>query len=297
MVNLPHRDKLKAALKNPKCRDDRSILNEAYNEYENWISRIGSIKSIGREKVNEMVALLNEYKDSLEVDLIAKKGSSFIKRQKGQLKLDNSVMEEFLMYLIDPTVFKNLPSDFEIEKGPHTAFMSLSFRPAGLKFLNQKPEVVLKVKDQDFTLGKSVYYKFSSDPDFETNKTLSGELFLAILAAEIKVNLDKTMFQECSGTASRLKQGCPISKYFVLVEYLDMLPEDCRLTDINNVFLLRKTRRLPFEKRSIFEEVKRQHEEFSIDKDVIWNFVQEIQTFIDSVWYDPKQALIEGSFV
>lgn len=297
MVNLPHRDKLKAALKNPKCRDDKPILNEAYNEYEHWISRIGSIKSNGREKVDEMVVLLNEYKDSLEVDLIAKKGTNFIKRQKGQLKLDNSVIEEFLMYLIDPTIFKNLPSDFEIEKGPHTAFMSLSFRPAGINFLNQKPEVVLKVKDQDFTLGKSVYYKFSSDPDFETNKTLSGELFMAVLAAEIKVNLDKTMFQECSGTASRLKQGCPISNYFVLVEYLDMLPEDCRLTDINNVFLLRKARRLPFEKRSIFEEVKRKHEEFPIDKDVIWNFVQEIQTFIDSVWYDPDEALKRGSFV
>jgi len=42
-----------------------------------------------------MTELLNNYKDFLEVDLITRRGSAFIKRQKGQLKLDNSVIEEF----------------------------------------------------------------------------------------------------------------------------------------------------------------------------------------------------------
>ena len=105
------------------------------------------------------------------------------------------------------------------------------------------------------------------------------------------------MFQECAGTASRLKQGCPISKYYALVEYLDMLPEDCRLTDIDNVFLLRKARRLPYEKRSVFEEVKKQHGEHPISKDIIWDFVQEIQGFVNAVWYDPDAALKRGSFI
>ena len=108
---------------------------------------------------------------------------------------------------------------------------------------------------------------------------------------------DKTMFQECAGIASRLKQGCPIARYYALVEYLDMLPEDCRLTEIDNVSLLRKTKRLPVNKRLILEEVERQHKDFLTDKDVAWNFVQEMQNFINAVWYDPKEALNRGSFV
>lgn len=297
MAKLPHRDKLLAALNNPKCHNDKEVLEEAFKEYQNWTSKIKLLKSKSKDKLNEMVDLLNEYKNLLEVDLIAKKGSNFIKRQKGQLKLDNSIIEEFLIYVIDDSIINNLPVNFKIEKGPQTAFMSLSFRPSGINALNGKPDVVLKVKDQDFTIGKSIFYKFSTDLSFKQNKTLTGELFLAVLAAEIKVNYDKTMFQECAGTASRLKQGCPISKYYALVEYLDMLPEDCRLTDIDNVFLLRKAKRLPFEKRSKYDEVKRQHEEYPIDKKVMWNFVQEIQKFVDSVWYDPKEALNRGSFV
>ena len=163
--------------------------------------------------------------------------------------------------------------------------------------LRKAESKTLNIEDQDFTIGKSIYYKFSPTPSFDESKTLTGKLFLAVLAAEIKVNYDKTMFQECAGTAARLKQGCPIAKYYALVEYLDMQPEDCRLTDIDNVFLLRKTKRLPQEKRPIYEEVKQQHQKYPLDKEVIWMFVEEIQKFIDAIWYDPEEALKRGSFV
>ena len=178
-----------------------------------------------------------------------------MKRQKGQLKLDNSVLEEFLIHLINKDIIDGLPTNFDLEKGPQNAFMSLSFMPENVQSLGSIPNLVLKTKNQDFTIGKSVYYKFSSNKDFITTQTLSGDFFLAVFAAEVKVNYDKTMFQECSGTASRLKQGCPISKYYALVEYLDMQPEDCRLTDIDNVFTLRKAKRLPLKKRSVLAEV------------------------------------------
>jgi hypothetical protein len=296
MLKNPHREKLLAAIANPKCKNDIPILKEAEKAYNNWIKDINSLTSTGKQKVFEMVNTLNEYKDYLEVELIARRGSPFIKRQKGQLKLDNSVIEEFLIHLIDPSIISRLPS-FELEVGPQTAFMSLSFRPAGISKLDDKPEVVLKLKDQDFTIGKTVYYKFSSDSKFDESKTEEGKLFLAVLAVECKVNYDKTMFQECAGTASRLKQGCPISTYYALVEYLDMNPEDCRLTDIDNVFLLRHAKRLPFEKRSIFEEVRDQHKHYPIDGEVLYKFVQETQRFINAVWYDPNEALKRGSFV
>ena len=122
-------------------------------------------------------------------------------------------------------------------------------------------------------------------------------MFLAVLAAECKVNYDKTMFQECCGTAARLKQGCPISKYYALVEYLDMSPEDTRLTSIDNVYLLRKAKRLPYEKRGVYAEILAQHRDNPRDLDVMRQFVKSIQDFIDATWYDPAAALARGSFV
>jgi hypothetical protein len=296
MPKTPHKEKLLAAIANPKCKNDLALLHEATQVYEDWVNQIKSLPSRGHQKIYDMTNLLNGYKDYLEVELIARRGSPFIKRQKGQLKLDNTILEEFLIYLVNPSILDRLPP-FEIETGPHTAFMSLSFRPSSIHHLDQKPEIVLKLKDQDFTIGKTLYYQFSVDSTFAEPKTVQGSLFLAVLAAECKVNFDKTMFQECAGTASRLKQGCPISKCYALVEYLDMQPEDCRLTDIDNVFLLRHAKRLPFEKRSNYEEIKAQHKDFPIDGEVILRFVQEIQAFIDAAWYDPDQALKRGSFV
>jgi hypothetical protein len=294
--STPHKEKLLAAIENPKCADDIGILKDALSAYEKWIQQTMSLKSRKRDRVVEMTRLLNDYKDYLEVELIAKRGTDFIKRQKGQLKLDNSVLEEFLIHLIDPNVLVGLPS-FALEVGPQTAFMSLAFTPSSLSSLHGKPEVVLKLKDQDFTIGKTIHYKFSSDSQFDEKKTSQGSLYLAVLAAECKVNLDKTMFQESAGTAARLKQGCPVSKYYLLVEYLDMTPEDCRLTEIDNVFLLRRAKRLPFEKRAVLEEIKKQHQESPVDSDIIWRFVQEIQGFIDAVWYNPNAALKRGSFI
>jgi hypothetical protein len=290
-----HKEKIVAAIANPKAKQDIELLEKALEGYNTWIAKMQALTSTGEARVHEMTGLLNDYKYYLEVDLIAASGSDFLKRQKGQLKLDNSVLEEFLIHLVNPAILNNLPP-FDLDPGPKTAFMSLAFRPSSITKLNEKPELVIKVKDQDFTIGKAIHYKFSSDPNFNAEKTIDGKLHLAVLAAECKINFDKTMFQECAGTATRLKQGCPIAKYYTLVEYLDMQPEDTRLTDIDNVFLLRKAKRLPFEKRSKFDEIKAQHLDCPISADVVMNFVQEIQKFIDATWYNPEDALKRGSF-
>lgn len=297
MPNTPHLDKLDAAIRNPKCGpEDILLLEEAKEHYRAWKTAEIITADTGKPRVLAMTRLLNEYKDFLEVELIAARGSAFIKRQKGQLKLDNSVLEEFLIDLVQPAILTGLP-DFPLTVGPNTAFMSLSFAPPALRSLNEAPVVALKVKDQDFIIGKEIHYRFSPDPAFASDKTATGSLSLAVLAAETKVNLDKTMFQEAAGTASRLKHGCPHSQYYILNEYLDMEPEDCRLTAIDNVFLLRHAKRLPFEKRSILAEVRKQHENRPISGEVIWTFVEKIQAFINAAWYDPAAALQRGSFV
>jgi len=296
VLPTPHFDKLNAAIKNPKAKNDIPVLKKAKTLYKKWISDMTSLKTKKKKRVEKMVSLLNQYKDEFEVDLIMNQGSDFLRRQKGQLKLDNSIMEEFLAHLINPDIISGLKKT-DLITGPQTAFMSLSFRPTGLNSLDDSPTIELKTKDQDFVVGKEIHYKFSSDSNFPNTKTTTGSFVLSILAAECKINLDKTMYQEASGTASRLKQGCPVAKYFLLVEYLDMSPEDTRLTSIDNVFLLRHARRLPFEKRSILAEVKKQHKDHPIDSEIIWELVQEIQGFVDNTTLDPDEALERGSFV
>jgi hypothetical protein len=297
MLQTPHKDKLVAAINNPKCgAADVAIIQKCLVRYETWIANMGKVQLTGRERVLELTKLLNAYKDDLEVELITKSQSPFLIRQKGQLKLDNSIIEEFLIHLVEGRILDGMPP-FALDIGPQTAFMSLAFTPPNLSALGGKPPVEVKEKDADFALGKKIHYKFSPDPQFASAKTTEGHLVLAVLAAECKVNLDKTMFQEAAGTASRLKQGCPMSRYYLLVEYLDMEPEDCRLTAIDNVFLLRHAKRLPFGKRTQYNEVKAQHQAKPVDAEIIWKFCQEIQSFVKAVWYDPGKALDRGSFI
>jgi len=291
----PHRDKLVAALENSKAKDDIPVLKEALAGYEKWSAALHSLKTRGRERVTEMVKLLNDYKDFLEVELILEKGSSFLTRQKGQMKLDNSVLEEFLIHLVRPEIIKNLPND-EFLVGPQRAFMSLAFMPGSFASLFKKPDVVIKRKDQDFILGVNVNFSFTSGVAKKGDAAQVGTFALAAMAAECKVNLDKTMFQEAAGTASRMKQGCPFAKYYLIVEYLDMTPEDVRLTAIDNVFLIRKARRLPFEKRTHIPSVRAQRKDSPIAEEIIWRIVEEIQNTVSSVWYDPREVLRRGTF-
>ena len=244
-----------------------------------------------------MTELLNAYKDVLEIELIARQGSPFIKRQKGQLKLDNSILEEFLVHLVHPAVIEGLPENLELTVGPTRAFMSLSFSPVDLPGLAGRPKLVIKTKDQDFVIGKNIHYRFSPDIDFPPETTAVGSIPLAVLAAECKVNLDKTMFQEAAGTAARLKQGCPYAQYYVLNEYLDMVPEDARLTAVDNVYLLRHAKRLPFDKRHVLEEIQQHRAAHPIDADVMLRFVKNLEDFLNAVWYNPDAALERGSFV
>jgi hypothetical protein len=292
----PHLDKINAAIVNPKAKNDVKVLTDGKKLYEKWIKDMDSLTSKGETRVKELVALLNQYKNQFEVELIMKQGTDFLRRQKGQLKLDNSIMEEFLIHLIQTKIILGL-KNMELVKGPQKAFMSLSFKPNNLNTLDDAPITNIKTKDQDFVVGTKIYYKFSTNSNFTADKTTTGSFILPLLASECKVNLDKTMYQEASGTSARLKQGCPSAKYFLLVEYLDMTPEESNLTSIDNVFLLRHARRLPFEKRGDIKEVEKQRKEHPIDHKIIWNLVKEIQSFVSNVVSDADAILKQGSFV
>ena len=60
LIAAIHKEKIVAALGNPKAKDDIDLLNEALTAYDTWIKKLTALKSTGETRVREMTALLNE---------------------------------------------------------------------------------------------------------------------------------------------------------------------------------------------------------------------------------------------
>ncbi len=251
MVTLPtpHGDKLVALLKNQKLpKDDVWRVEEAIRHYSNWLSEMDKIQGPSANMVGSMTTLLNEYKMHIDIGLIFDSEHDFLYRQKGQLKLDNSIIEEFLPQLVS----KALPDSvkkLDISLGPTTTFSSLRF-DENIKEARHGGGVTIRSKDQDFAIGRRLFVRTSHYEDFTESVTLQSNI--AYLAAEIKTNLDKTMFQEAAATALDIKTIVPGARYYLLCEWLDMTPINSATTAIDEILILRRAKRLSSNIRSGF---------------------------------------------
>jgi hypothetical protein len=161
--------------------------------------------------------------------LIYDSPEDFLYRQKGQLKLDNTILEEFLPQMM----FRGLSlPDSTFEFGPLKTFSGLRFT-SGLANTGVGGQPSLRTKDQDFVLGKRLFMMTSFDRDFKDAEHM--ETYLGYVCAECKTNLDKTMFQEAVATSRDLKIAVPSSLYFLVCEFLDMTPVSIMSTHIDDV--------------------------------------------------------------
>ena len=195
-----------------------------------------------------MVALLNEYRLWIDVDLVFDSDESFLYRQKGQLKLDNSIIEEFLPRLIHPSVLPEIEG-FNVTVGPTNCFSSLYFE-SSLEAPAAGGGLTIKTKAQDFAISKRLFVKAAHDDRFADVAT--RDTFIAYIVAECKTNLDKTMFQEACATAHDVKSAVTGAHYFLICEWLDMTPVSTAATDINEVIIVRKAKRLGFNVRTAY---------------------------------------------
>ncbi len=79
---------------------------------------------------------------------------------------------------------------------------------------------------------------------------MTKETHIGFVVAECKTNLDKTMFQEACATAHDVKAAVSGARYYLLCEWLDMTPLSTAPTDINEILLLRKAKRINSNVRS-----------------------------------------------
>ncbi|MGL5064905.1 MAG: Bpu10I family restriction endonuclease [Microcoleus sp.] len=297
----PHFTKLTACLNNPRLPEaDKERLEEAMKKYHEWIAELESIERGQPDTVEKLVACTNTYKRFIELDLIFDSSDNFLYRQKGQLKLDNTILEEFLPQV----VFRSLQGiDDSFELGPRNTFSGLSFL-SSLGNLGQGGEPSIRTKDQDFILGKRLYLKSSFDPKFQNYKLI--ESHLGYVCAECKTNLDKTMFQEAVATSRDLKIAVPGSLYFLICEFLDMTPMSIISTQIDDVLIVRKAKRMSSNLRQEYRTPKERkfHRQEYIDfldsskyyPDVFQRMIDKIQTLIDNTSPSIENVLNQGYF-
>jgi len=245
-VKTPHKDKLVALFNNPKLPViDRDRQIEVMNHYNEWIRVLSDTQSDGMEFLKNLVTATNKYKNFIDLEFIFSSTEDFLYRQKGQLKLDNTILEECLPYLVDRRLTPGAFTKSNQFVGDVGCYAGLFFGT----WLADKVDdrIFIKQKNQDFAVGKEVKIKITDGENID-QKTIN----VAYFAAELKTNLDKTMFQEASATARELKSNVQNSKYFLVCEWLDMTPIDSSTTSIDSVIVLRKAKRINSNIRSAF---------------------------------------------
>lgn len=304
----PHLEKLNAALVNDKLpTEDKAAIKAALDRYANWIREMTAVEPTDKKTsrtaaqvVTSMVALLTDYKFYVDAQLIFGSGQDFLYRQKGQLKLDNSIIEEFLPHLI-AKVLPGIAEGYDL--GPKSCYSALYFQSSlGRTQAGGGPQV--REKDQDFAIGRRLFIKTALEADFTDE--VNSDTYLGFITAECKTNLDKTMFQEASATAHDVKSAVPGAKYYLLCEWLDMTPVSTAPTDIDEVLILRRAKRTPSNIRKNFSsaegraKARDDYEQFLKDNpfqaDVFLRLIEHIEGVLSDQDPDEDDVLAKGFF-
>ncbi len=240
-----HGEKIVAAIQSEKmpCTDvDR--LREALHVYDSWVREMESFSAKTlMELISLLVSSLNRYKFYIDVNLIFDSREDFLYRQKGQLKLDNTVIEEFLPLFVRKCLEFQF-GEYDINIGSQIPCFSSVFFASSLSNPGIGGGISLKTKDQDFSISRTLYLMSSYDSHFSEGTTSKLVTYLGYVLAELKTNLDKTMFQEASATAHDIKQAITGAKYYLLCDFLDMIPISTVTTDIDEILITRKAKRI-----------------------------------------------------
>lgn len=112
MIRGVHGEKLAMLLENSKLPEaDKLRAKKTLAVYDLWVKELNAVKAKTLDGlILKFVKALNIYKFYIDVDFIFDSPQDFLYRQKGQLKLDNTVMEEFM------PVFVRRCLEFELGK-------------------------------------------------------------------------------------------------------------------------------------------------------------------------------------
>ena len=272
--------------------------------YESWRESLERLTEtqLGDQLLSSLVHEFNAYKLFVELEIVFDSEDDFLYRQKGQLKLDNSIIEEFLPELVNKKLIPEI-GDVPLVVGPTNTFSSVYFS-ATLENRTKGGGLNIRTKDQDFAIARPIYVKSSFDQHFRESE--DKQTHLGFVVAECKTNLDKTMFQEATATAHDVKTSIPGAKYFLLCEWLDMTPVSSAPTDIDEVIILRRAKRISSNRRSAFSTYEgrmRSRDWYEhtlksnpISEEMVRRFIEHIRTMVSNQIVLEDDVLSKGYF-
>ena len=255
-------------------RDSDAGLEPIVQAYRRWRDESLAVGARDEAGIHKLVGLLNTYKDTVEPVLDGRLNSA-------QEVLVSSILEEFFEYLfvnVDSAVGETLPVRY-----PEKGFLELAFHPKSIRSLVRSPEYTIKTKDHDFVLGGAATLSIQSKVSEAVTKE---EIVIPAVALECKRYLERNMLDECAGTASRVKRATPYCLYVVVAEYLKMDESSPELTEIDEIYVLRKQRNSD---RATTDFVPK-----PIDGGLVVDLYGMIIRHLRRIWWDPASALTTG---
>ncbi len=149
----PHGQILKALTKNTKLPDgDQKQVEATLERYSQWKKTLHELKEAGTALLKAMVDATNEYKKFVEFDLIFQSEQDFLYRQAGQLKLNNTILEEFMPHLVDTRLVPGIQNIKSLTVGPQPCYAGMYIGPIHAPIGDGA--IYIKTKNQDFTVGR-----------------------------------------------------------------------------------------------------------------------------------------------
>jgi len=257
-----------------KRLENKKLLDEIKIKYHKWKEDNLKITGTTKEDIKEKVKLLNIYKTFIDQPEF-KKESGNKYGFTSQSQLHSSVIEEFMYYL-----FKDIGklTNKHIYWGRTQAYTNLYFAPPSIDAFEESSNIVINVKNQDFSISKEVILKsrVSNNENWQENK-----IYVPIVSIECKTYLDKTMYEGSVSTAEKIKRGNPYCIFLIVTETYEVsLDVDPKYSSIDQIYVLRKESR----DNMIFD-------------DVVWDLFQFVESHINSDWYNVRERIKRGKMI
>ena len=214
------------------------------------------------------------------------------------------MIEEFLPHLIQKEIIPEIEGQ-SVSVGPVSAYLATYFT-SSLSDTYVGGGLAIRAKDQDFAISKPLNIRTSHSEHFKDGTFEHFQTHLAYIAAECKTNLDKTMFQEACATARDTKLATPSARYFLLCEWLDLTPVNTATTDIDEVLILRKAKRMNSNVRKNFagREGRKKHraeyveflKKHPFQPEVFMRLIGHIRKLVTNKIPEEKDVLGHGYF-
>lgn len=258
---LPHCSNLKTkALNESTSRSKSATLTEEIGSH--YLSYLQKIKKL--EKITDPEKWIRNALMHFEVYYSEIKSDKY-RIFSHQSDFLSSLLPEFLFMLYNKFVI-NKHKGFIIETQKDLV-IDLSFFPYSTSAVN------FKSKRVDVAILKPCL--------FSVNKEKLADFNIALVAIEVKTNLDKNMIGGVEYSVQRLKRTFPLCKYYLISELADFAYEkqNYAASAIDEILITRKQKR---------SEVRRDSDRLKpIDADLMFNHLKEVLQFLETVVEEP----------